>query len=130
MNGSTSNRGQTTHIKFLGRQLRELHTAPLPNVVAGPVDDDLTRWHGTITFPSDHPHYPALPLHFTMTFTTSYPSVGQELKLLNTIVHSHIYGDSICFSLLPDFRSFFVGESAPSTCCESPRTPAPTPSSG
>ena len=83
------------------------------------MDDDLTRWHGTIMFPSDHLHYPALPLHFTMTFTTSYPSVGPELKLMNTIAHSHIYGDSICFSLLPDFRAFFEGESAPSTCCES-----------
>ena len=53
-------------IKYLARQLKQLHTQPIPGVVAEPVDGDLTRWHGTIFFPGDHEHFPAMPVHFEL----------------------------------------------------------------
>ena len=76
--------------------------------------------HGVIHFPEDHAHYPSLPLHFETTFKPDYPNSSPELKLSTTVEHSHVYGDRICFSLLPDFRDFFESTNTPKTAYWNP----------
>jgi ubiquitin-protein ligase len=78
-------------LKFLSRQYKQLLKNPLPNVEASPIgDDNFLCWHGTIFFPESHEFFPGLPIHFEMTFTDQYPNISPQLKLQNSLDHSHV----------------------------------------
>jgi len=106
--------------RLILKQHRELHMCPVVGVHATPLEENLMEWHGNVFFPSDHEYFPGLVLHFRMYFDTTYPNTSPKIRLKSTIKHSHVYGETLCFSLVPDFRDYFEGQNVPRTAYWNP----------
>jgi ubiquitin-protein ligase len=92
--------------KFLIQQYKELNNHPLYNIVAVPKEDNIKEWCGNVFFDKNSA-YPGLIVHFFLTFDNEYPNSSPNLSLATTLNHTHVFGQSCCFSLLPDFKSYF-----------------------
>eukprot|EP00957_Ditylum_brightwellii_P093830 7145601-Ditylum_brightwellii.AAC.1 len=93
---------------------------PLDGINVAPSEHDIYKWHGNFYFNKDHEHFPGMVLHFILNLPHDYPSNTQDMKLLTSIPHSHVFGDAICFSLLSDFQWWFEGENLPATTLWNP----------
>lgn len=113
--GATAKDGSSTHrstlfsTRWLLWQYDELMRSPLEGVNAAPLESDIYEWHGNFYFPEDHEFYPSLVLHFALHLPRDFPNSTPDVRLLTTIPHSHVFGDSICFSLLSSFEGHFQG---------------------
>jgi len=95
-------------LKALGNQYKELQDHPLNGITAQPANDsNIKIWCGNVFFPKTSPFGEELIVHFTLTFDDMYPSSSPLLALGTDINHTHVFFPRCCFSLLPDFRSYF-----------------------
>eukprot|EP01117_Protostelium_nocturnum_P020430 TRINITY_DN9185_c0_g1_i1.p1 TRINITY_DN9185_c0_g1~~TRINITY_DN9185_c0_g1_i1.p1 ORF type:complete len:524 (-),score=154.75 TRINITY_DN9185_c0_g1_i1:25-1596(-) len=100
-------------VKVLAKQLKELNDHPLFGISALPCDEsDMTKWCGSLWFPEDSP-YAGCHAHFCLDFPADYPSSSPNLQFKTDVNHTHVFGQSCCFSLLPDFRGYFEATNAP-----------------
>ena len=97
-------------VKCLLWQYDELMRNPLEGVNASPLEDNIFEWHGNFYFPEDHASYPGMVVHFILHLPRDFPNSTPSLNLLTTFEHSHVFGETICFSLLKAFESHFEGE--------------------
>ena len=96
-------------VKCLLWQYDELMRNPLEGVNAAPLEDDIFEWHGNLYFPEEHQSYPGMVLHFILRLPKDFPNSTPHMELLTTFEHSHVFGGSICFSLLKEFEWHFQG---------------------
>lgn len=75
-------------LKRLTRDLLEVLSDPLPNVVAQPLGDNLYTWHGNVR--STEGELEGLVIHFALKFPTSYPSEGPECELFSPVPHPNV----------------------------------------
>jgi ubiquitin-protein ligase len=88
-------------------QYDELMRSPIKGVNASPLEHDILVWHGNFYFPDDHEWFPGMVIHFILTLPPNFPNAAPNMELLTSFPHSHVFGSSICFSLLQEFAWFF-----------------------
>lgn len=103
-------------VKCLLWQYDELVRKPLEGVNAAPLEHNVFEWHGNFYWPEDHKDYPGMVVHFILTLPRNFPNGIPNMELLTSFDHSHVFGGSICFSLLQEFQWFFRGDEFPDTC--------------
>ncbi|KAL7571270.1 hypothetical protein ACA910_008925 [Epithemia clementina (nom. ined.)] len=96
-------------LKCLLWQYDELMRKPLEGVNAAPLEDNIFEWHGNFYFAEDHRSFPGMVVHFLLELPKDFPNSTPNMKLHTTFQHSHVFGGSICFSLLKDFEWHFQG---------------------
>mmetsp|Transcript_52 Transcript_52/g.82 ORF Transcript_52/g.82 Transcript_52/m.82 type:complete len:688 (-) Transcript_52:278-2341(-) len=97
-------------VKCLLWQYDQLMRLPLDGVNAAPLESNIFEWHGNFYFKEDHQHFPSMVVHFILTLPKDFPNSTPEMVLLNPFPHSHVIGDTICFSLLNHWQWFFNGQ--------------------
>jgi len=111
--------GQSNKISFSKKclcwQHEEIMRSPLDGINVAPSEHDIYEWHGNFYFNEDHEHFPGMVLHFILNLPHDYPNSTPDMKLLTSIPHSHVFGDTICFSLLSEFKWWFEGKNLPAT---------------
>jgi len=96
-------------VKCILWQYDDLMRNPLDGVNAAPLEDNLFEWHGNFYFSIDHEHFPGMVAHFILTLPQDYPNSTPDMRLLAPFPHSHVIGDTICFSLLQHWQWWFEG---------------------
>ena len=70
------------------------------SIIAGPEEDNLFRWHATITGPVDSPWDGGI-FNLVMEFSDEYPNVPPKVKFLSQVFHPNVYVDgNICLDIL------------------------------
>ena len=93
-------------MKCLFWQYDQLLRSPLDGVNAAPLERNIFEWHGNFYFKEDHEHFPGMVVHFILNLPTNYPNSAPSMHLLSTFTHSHVFGGTICFSLLKVYEAF------------------------
>lgn len=82
------------------KELRALCKDPLPNCMAGPVNDNLTLWEGTLMGPDDSP-YEGGVFKLEIRFPDKYPFEAPRVRFLTPIFHCNISKNgNICLDIL------------------------------
>uniref|UniRef100_A0A1I8H1R5 E2 ubiquitin-conjugating enzyme n=1 Tax=Macrostomum lignano TaxID=282301 RepID=A0A1I8H1R5_9PLAT len=82
------------------RELRTMQSEPLPNVAAGPIDEDLLTWRGVIVGPAGTP-YENGQFDLRIQFPSDYPFKPPKLQFLTQIYHPNINSRGlICLDIL------------------------------
>jgi ubiquitin-protein ligase len=97
-------------MKCLFWQYDQLMRSPLDGVNAAPLESNVFEWHGNFYFKEDHERFPGMVVHFILELPANYPNGMPSTHLLNPFTHSHVIRDTICFSLLAEWRWFFEGQ--------------------
>ena len=84
--------------------------SPLDGVNATPLETNYFEWHGNFYFKEDHEHFPSMVVHFILELPSNYPNGIPSMHLLNPFTHSHVFNDTICFSLLKEWHWEFKGQ--------------------
>ena len=86
--------------KRILNELEEIKTDPPSNCNAGPTDDNIFKWYGTIIGPSDSPFSGGL-FELIISFPENYPFKPPKVKFHTPIYHPNIdkYGN-ICLDTL------------------------------
>ena len=86
--------------KRILNELEEIKKDPPSNCNAGPIDDNLYKWYGTIVGPADSPYSGGL-FKLYIEFPDTYPFKPPKIKFDTPIYHPNInkYG-SICLDTL------------------------------
>ena len=86
--------------KRIMNELEEMKKDPPSNCNAGPINDNLYKWYGTIVGPSDSPYSGGL-FKLLIDFPDNYPFKPPRIKFETPIYHPNInkYG-SICLDTL------------------------------
>ena len=77
-------------LRRIVKQLKDIENDPVPNCSAGPVGDDLFKWHVYATAPSDSVYDGGI-FKFEITFPQDYPFKPFTLKAITKIYHPYIY---------------------------------------
>ena len=86
--------------KRILNELEEIKKDPPSNCNAGPLDDNIFKWYGTIIGPSDSPYSGGL-FNLRINFPENYPFKPPKIKFKTPIYHPNIdiYGN-ICLDTL------------------------------
>ena len=91
---------QTSCIKRLQKEIKNLKMNPSSNYSAGPIDSkDLTVWQATIFGPIDSP-FEGGTFKFKIKFPNKYPHEPPKITVDTKIYHPNFSGDRICMSTL------------------------------
>ena len=74
--------------------IRELTKNPYPNISLHVPDDDFTSLCLILT-PEKYP-----PLHLTVSFSGSYPTIAPMIKMNSRVYHPNVFGTYICADIL------------------------------
>nr|QFG74341.1 MAG: ubiquitin-conjugating enzyme [Megaviridae environmental sample] len=88
------------YLQRLQQELKELSKNPVDNCSAGPIDDDITLWYGTIIGPTETP-YEGGVFNLNIEFTREYPFVAPKIYFTTPIYHCNINRrGGICLDIL------------------------------
>ncbi|KAI8084828.1 ubiquitin carrier protein, related [Halteromyces radiatus] len=87
-------------LKRIQRELNDLAKNPPPGITAGPVDEDMFHWKGSVAGPENTP-YKGGTFYLDIVFSADYPFKPPKVKFITKIYHPNIDDDgSICVDLL------------------------------
>ncbi|CAG8441828.1 6482_t:CDS:2 [Ambispora leptoticha] len=87
-------------LKRINKELLELNKNPPVGVSAGPLEEDMFQWQGTILGPPNSPYKGGI-FRLKIEFSTDYPFKPPSIKFITRIYHPNIDEDgSICVNLL------------------------------
>ncbi|KAG9299541.1 hypothetical protein G9A89_020712 [Geosiphon pyriformis] len=87
-------------LRRINKELLELNKNPPVGVSAGPVEEDLFTWQGTILGPQNSPYKGGI-FRLKIEFSPDYPFKPPTIKFITRVYHPNIDEDgSICVNLL------------------------------
>jgi ubiquitin-conjugating enzyme E2 D len=86
--------------KRITRELQELQKNSMTHCTAGPTDDNIMKWQGTIFGPSDTPYHGGL-FFLDISFPENYPFKPPKIYFKTKIYHCNINSrGGICLDIL------------------------------
>ena len=86
--------------KRITRELQELQKNSMTHCTAGPTDDNIMKWQGTIFGPKDTPYENGV-FKLGIEFTEEYPFIPPKIYFLTPIYHCNINNrGGICLDIL------------------------------
>ena len=87
-------------IKRLTKELKEMEKNDIPNLSAGPIQDNLFEWEAIILGPTETP-YEGGVFHLSISIPSNYPFKPPNIIFLTKIFHPNInYSGNICLDIL------------------------------
>lgn len=89
-----------TALRRLKIEENELKNNPPDNCSAGPISEDLLKWHASIIGPNDSPYSGGL-FNLIINIPDKYPFIPPKIVFTTKIYHPNIsYNGSICLDIL------------------------------
>ena len=87
-------------IQRLNKELSILKKDPIENCSAGPIDNDMKKWHATIFGPTDTPYQGGI-FNLNIEFTDDYPYKPPIIYFTTPIYHCNVNSrGGICLDIL------------------------------
>ncbi len=93
---------KSTLLRRLSHEVGEMKTNPPANCSAGPINDDLRKWEGTIIGPKGSPFENGV-FNLKIQFPGNYPFSPPDVKFSTPVYHPNINkSGNICLDILKD----------------------------
>ena len=87
-------------MKRIKKELDDIRKHPMPEIMVGPVDNNLFYWEGLLNGPEDSPYAGGI-FKFKITFTDDYPMKPPKVEFITKMFHPNIGKEvRICVSIL------------------------------